>query len=99
MSASERRGGIKRPRAHSQRRRATRLALAILAGGATLAMAASDRTLARRTAYPANFPPGPGASVAERSCVACHSAMLVTQQHKDSTGWEKTVHTMESWGS
>ena len=29
----------------------------------------------------------------------CHSTMLITQQHKDSTGWEKTVHQMEAWGA
>jgi hypothetical protein len=25
--------------------------------------------------------------------------MLVTQQHKDSTGWEKTIHQMELWSA
>ena len=52
----------------------------------------------RRAAYPMRFPDGPGRAVAQRSCLICHSAMLITQQHKDSTGWEKTVHQMEAWG-
>ena len=25
--------------------------------------------------------------------------MLITQQHKDSTGWEKTVALMQKWGA
>ena len=89
------RDGRDRPRWHGAARLA---ALVIAAAGATLAMAASVPTVARKAVYPARFPAGPGASVAEASCVACHSPMLVTQQHKDSTGWEKTVHTMETWG-
>jgi cytochrome c5 len=52
----------------------------------------------RRSVYPAHFPDGPGRTVAERSCLVCHSATLVTQQHKDSTGWEKSVKQMETWG-
>ena len=37
--------------------------------------------------------------IAERSCVLCHSSMLITQQAKDSTGWAKTVALMEKWGA
>ena len=48
--------------------------------------------------YPDTFAIGPGREIAERTCVFCHSPMLVTQQHKDSTGWEKTLATMEKWG-
>ena len=29
----------------------------------------------------------------------CHSSMLIMQQAKDSTGWEKTIGLMEKWGS
>jgi hypothetical protein len=49
--------------------------------------------------YPARFPAGRGHLIAERACAICHSAMLVTQQAKDSTGWEKTLATMEKWGA
>ena len=48
---------------------------------------------------PASLPDGPGREIAERACMICHSAMLITQQHKDSTGWEKTVSLMEKWGA
>jgi hypothetical protein len=49
--------------------------------------------------YPDHFPSGPGEDIAARSCVICHSAMLVTQQAKDSLGWEKTLSLMEKWGA
>jgi hypothetical protein len=49
--------------------------------------------------YPDHFPSGPGDDIAARSCVICHSAMLVTQQAKDSLGWEKTLTLMEKWGA
>lgn len=49
--------------------------------------------------YPDHFPAGPGDDIAARSCVICHSAMLVTQQAKDSLGWEKTLSLMEKWGA
>lgn len=52
----------------------------------------------RRSVYPTRFPQGLGRGVAERACLVCHSATLVTQQHKDSTGWEKSVRQMEAWG-
>ncbi len=65
--------------------------------------AATQRTPAAvlprpRLAYPTALPPGAGKPIAERSCLMCHSAMLVTQQAKDSTGWEKTLTQMEKWG-
>jgi cytochrome c5 len=46
-----------------------------------------------------HLPVGPGQQLAEGACLICHSAMLVTQQRKDSAGWEKTVHQMELWGA
>jgi cytochrome c5 len=49
-------------------------------------------------AYPDTFAAGAGREIAERACMFCHSPMLVTQQHKDSTAWEKTLGTMEKWG-
>ena len=55
--------------------------------------------LAVHLLYPDHFPPGPGDDIAARSCVICHSAMLVTQQAKDSLGWEKTLSLMEKWGA
>ena len=52
-----------------------------------------------RLASPDHFPDGDGRAIAERACLICHSAMLVTQQAKDSTGWEKTLATMRKWGA
>lgn len=52
----------------------------------------------RRHPYPQGFVVGPGKAIAERACLICHSATLVTQQAKDSTGWEKTIGQMERWG-
>jgi cytochrome c5 len=77
---------------------ARRLALLAILATAALGAAPGAHGPARRAAYPARFPDGPGRSIAQRSCLICHSAMLVTQQHKDSTAWEKTVHQMEAWG-
>ena len=68
-------------------------------GFATLAGVEGDTGPALRTLYPASYPDGPGRALAERACLVCHSAMLVTQQAKDSTGWEKTLATMEKWGA
>jgi hypothetical protein len=55
---------------------------------ATLAVAADTTRL----------PPGIGPAIEARSCVMCHSAMLIHQQAKDSLGWEKTIAQMEKWG-
>jgi cytochrome c5 len=53
---------------------------------------------ARRAVYAEEFPDGEGKSLAELYCRVCHAAPLVTQQAKDSTGWEKTLVQMEKWG-
>jgi len=53
----------------------------------------------RQVAYPAALAPGEGRVLAEQHCLMCHSAMLITQQHKDSTGWEKTLALMEKWSA
>ena len=67
---------------------------------AALATAPRDsRSAGNRAAYPDTFPAGPGRAIAERACLFCHSPMLVTQQAKDSTGWEKSLATMEKWGA
>ena len=51
-----------------------------------------------RIAYATTLPDSAGRGIAERWCLLCHSAMLITQQKKDSTGWEKTLAQMEKWG-
>ncbi len=68
-------------------------------GFATLAGIAGDMNSARRAAYPDAYPDGPGWAIAERACLFCHSAMLATQQAKDSAGWEKSLAQMEKWGA
>jgi cytochrome c5 len=72
----------------------------LLVGVATLAAAsAGEKGPPRREVYPAQFPDGAGRPLAERYCAICHAPTLVTQQAKDSTGWEKTLAQMEKWGA
>jgi mono/diheme cytochrome c family protein len=83
--------------------RALGLTLALgLLGAVSLAavvrLSGDPSSAPRRAATAPRFPAGPGLAIAERSCLVCHSAMLVTQQRKDSTGWEKTLRQMEAWG-
>ena len=82
-------------------RRAAAVGLVLGAMGlATLASGRGDtNSFPRRATYPDAYPDGPGRAIAERACLICHSAMLVTQQAKDSTGWEKSLATMEKWGA
>jgi len=78
-----------------------RRALAVLVIAAALAGAAfaAERVIPRKAASAATWPAGDGSEIAERACGICHSAMLVTQQAKDSTAWEKTLAQMEKWGA
>lgn len=78
---------------------------AIMLGLAALALVLMTRTSGdrnaslRHIAYPARFAAGPGQELAAQRCLMCHSAMLITQQAKDSTGWEKTLGQMEKWSA
>jgi cytochrome c5 len=83
----------------ARRALALALMLAALALGAAPAAQRAPAPPARRAAYPDTFPAGEGKAIADRACLICHSAMLVTQQAKDSTGWEKTLGTMVAWGT
>jgi mono/diheme cytochrome c family protein len=69
----------------------------MLAIATSAVLAAGDGKAPRRSLYPSQFPPGPGKELADRNCVICHSASMITQQAKDSTGWEKTLAQMEKW--
>ena len=73
-------------------------ALLLLVLGAALALGAGDGKSTRRALYPSSFPAGEGKSLADRNCQICHSVSLVSQQAKDSAGWEKTLSQMEKWG-
>jgi mono/diheme cytochrome c family protein len=73
------------------------LAFAIVLAAALAAFPAL--TAPPQLASPDHFAAGEGRAIAERACLICHSAMLVTQQAKDSTGWEKTLATMRKWGA
>jgi cytochrome c5 len=75
------------------------IALACVALAALTGAPGDSRSAGNRAAYPDTFPAGPGREIAERACLFCHSPMLVTQQAKDSTGWEKSLATMEKWGA
>ncbi|MGH7724744.1 MAG: hypothetical protein ACREOU_04885 [Candidatus Eiseniibacteriota bacterium] len=87
------------------------LSLAVSLGGVLLVAAANVRALedsavaAQQVAaqqvnvvYPRRLPEGAGRDLAEQRCLVCHSATLMTQQAKDSTGWAKSVKQMEDWG-
>jgi len=79
--------------------RRARIVAAAVAALALLALAAwPDAGDRPRPAAPREYPAGDGKAIADRSCRTCHSPMLVTQQAKDSTGWEKTLGQMEKWG-
>ena len=75
------------------------LVLATLGIAALAPGAGAPPKAPRRLASPDSFPAGPGREIAERACLICHSPMLVTQQTKDSTGWEKTLTLMQEWGA
>lgn len=77
----------------SARSTAAIVLVALLALGA-----ASSGKPSRQPAYSPSLPEGAGQAVATRACLVCHSAMLITQQHKDSTAWGKTVRQMQAWG-
>jgi cytochrome c5 len=47
----------------------------------------------------ASLAAGPGREIVEGSCVICHSAAMIEQQHKDSAGWAKTAGQMRAWGA
>ena len=47
----------------------------------------------------ARLPAGAGHDLVLGNCLICHSSMMLEQQHKDSTAWNKTVTTMVTWGS
>src|SRR5437867_9773946 len=72
------------------------LAVAAFAVGTYVAGAPAP---ARRTVYAKQFPAGEGQELVAGKCQTCHSAMLITQQHKDSTAWEKTTTLMEKWSA
>jgi mono/diheme cytochrome c family protein len=79
-------------------RRTWLLALVALATAAVAGFSAGPVKQPRQPVYPQLFPTGDGKAIAERSCLICHSATLVTQQAKDSSGWEKSMAQMEKWG-
>ena len=47
----------------------------------------------------AALPDGPGKQIVAERCMLCHGAALVTQQHKDSAAWGRTVTQMRTWGT
>jgi quinoprotein glucose dehydrogenase len=45
------------------------------------------------------LPDGPGKSIADGACVACHSADIIRQQRLTEKQWQATVTKMVGWGS
>jgi len=84
-----------------------RIAAALLAGSLLIAIAgvahsqfvrANRRPPTVGKAYPGQLAPGVGREIAARSCLKCHSASMITQQHKDAAAWTKTLTQMTTWG-
>ncbi len=61
---------------------------------------ALDRQLgADERAAIADLPAGAGHDLVLGNCLICHAATMITQQHKDTAGWNKTVTQMIAWGA
>jgi cytochrome c5 len=61
--------------------------------------ALSARTSAEEQAALRMLPAGAGHDLVVGKCLVCHAATMITQQHKDTTGWNKTVTQMIAWGA
>lgn len=59
----------------------------------------SARTSAEENAALRTLPAGAGRDIVVGKCLVCHAATMITQQHKDTTGWNKTVTQMIAWGA
>jgi hypothetical protein len=57
------------------------------------------RTTAEEQAALRALPAGPGHELVIGNCLTCHAATMITQQHKDTAGWNKTVTQMIAWGA
>ena len=86
------------PRRHAKFRAAWGTVLAAIAIVMVVVSLPGADPAKRRSVYPVRFPGGAGRALAERNCLTCHAAPLTTQQRKDSTGWEKSLRQMETWG-
>ena len=76
------------------------LAVAAISVAAGLSPLAGDvRGALDRYASLRELPEGIGRERVSQTCLTCHSAMLITQQHKDSTAWSKSITLMEAWGA
>ena len=59
----------------------------------------SARRSAEEDAALRALPAGTGHDIVVGKCLVCHAATMITQQHKDTTGWNKTVTQMIAWGA
>jgi hypothetical protein len=71
--------------------------LTLLAAASLTSLLAAAPKMSRP--YPGDLADGAGRALAEQRCLMCHSAMLITQQAKDSAGWARTLGTMKTWGT
>jgi mono/diheme cytochrome c family protein len=53
----------------------------------------------RASAGQASLPEGPGSEVARSSCLVCHGAEPIVQQHLSRAKWQAEVEKMERWGA
>ena len=78
-------------------------ALVAAAELASLAPGLSDAVTARAAREEREslraLPAGAGRELVVGAGLTCHSATMLTQQHKDSAGWNKTITQMVGWGA
>src|SRR5262245_45580563 len=83
----------------TRRRWAMFVVLAAAAAALLTPLASEVRGALDTHATARELPEGIGRERVSQTCLTCHSAMLITQQHKDSTAWAKNIALMASWGA
>ena len=90
------------------RRRVGRMVLGPALAGAVVFLAAAQRTPQPRSSGGGlpelgtllrPLPDGPGKTIADGACVACHSADIIRQQRLTEKQWQATVTKMAGWGA
>ena len=72
-------------------------AASTLAPGPSPALAAAIDAAERSSMD--GLPEGGGKELLRNSCMTCHSATMIAQQHKDTAAWDKTVTGMVGYGA
>lgn len=96
--------GLTRTRLVAAPKESTKLAAALLAALATLAvlLASPSSTLAQKAAgasLTADLPAGAMQAKATSACLECHEARIILQQRLSKGAWTKEVDKMTKWGA